>query len=161
MTAYNSLSYAQKQPPATGHGFNQLATHLHATVNVPAGLATTDTINFGFLPPNAIVDQVTLKAATQLDSNGAPTLTVNLGVANLAGVAINATLFSAGLITVGRAAGASADVTIAPGGRLYKNVSGLKQVIQASLGAAAATSLAGTLELDMEFFLEDVVGSAP
>jgi hypothetical protein len=156
-TAYSSPIYAQNQPAGTGHGPYQTTQHLHATSPTISTWAANDTINFGYLPRNAVVVSMVLKAASQLDSNGTPTLTLDMGVPG------TPQLFKAAISTVGRAAGASVDTgnTLAAAGYLYKNLSGAKQVILCTVHAAAATAVAGTLELDVEYFIEDTVGSAP
>lgn len=152
MVAYSSNIYAGKIPAGT-HGQHQLTNNHHSTVTVPATFATTDTLNMGYLPPNAVVFGVTLKAATQLDS--ATSLTLNVGVAG------TPQQFMAASALVGRAAGASTDSTMTAAGRLYKNTSGLKQVITVTAQAAAGTPVAGTLELVMSYFMEDLVAVGP
>ena len=156
-TAYSSPIYAQNQPAGTGHGPYQTTQHLHATSPVISTWALNDTINFGYLPRNAVVVSMVLKAASQLDSNGTPTLTLDMGVVG------TPQLFKAAISTVGRAAGASVDTgnTLAAGGYLYKNLTGARQTILCTVHAAAATAVSGTLELDVEYFIEDTVGSAP
>lgn len=153
-TAYSSNIYAAKTPPGT-HGQHQLTNTHHSTVTVPASFVTSDTLNMGYLPPGAVVLLITLKAATQLDSNGSPTLTLNVGVAG------TPQLFMAASALVGRAAGASADTTLTAAGRLYKNTSGAKQVITVTAQANAATAVAGTLELHVSYFIEDAVATGP
>ncbi|HEY5106591.1 MAG TPA: hypothetical protein VII73_07445 [Caulobacteraceae bacterium] len=155
MATWSSSLYNNKTPAGTGHGPYQLTQHLHATVSVPATLAANDVLNFGYLPNNAIVASMVLKAATQLDSNGSPTLSIDMGVVG------TAQLFKAAITTVGRTAGASADIGtgLAAAGYLYKNTSGAKQLVIGTVHAAAATAVAGTLELDVEYYLEDTVGS--
>jgi hypothetical protein len=156
-TTYSSALYAQNQPPGTGHGPYQITQHLHAISPSISTWALNDVINFGYLPRNAIVASVVLKAASQLDSNGTPTLTLDMGVTG------TPQLFKAAISTVGRAAGASADIGtgISAAGYLYKNTSGAKQAIICTVHAAAATAVAGTLELDVEYYVEDAVGSNP
>lgn len=153
-TAYSSNIYAGKIPAGT-HGQHQLTNHHHSTAAVPASFVTTDTLNMGYLPPGAVVFGLTLKAASQLDSNGTPTLTLNVGVTG------TAQQFMAASAAVGRAAGASADQTMTAAGRLYKNTSGAKQVITVTAQANAATAVAGTLELDLDYFIEDAVATGP
>ena len=153
MAVFASPLYTQNQPANTGHGFNTSSVHMHATASVTAAMTTNDTINFGYLPANAVVVAVLLKAATQLDSNGAPTLTLSLGVTG------TAALFKAAVTTVGRVSGASVDITNAAAGVLYKNVSGAKIAVIGTCANVAATPVAGTLEADIEFYAEDVVGS--
>jgi hypothetical protein len=156
-TTYSSPLYAQNQPAGTGHGPYQTTQHMHATSPTISTWAINDTINFGYLPRNAVVVSMVVKAASQLDSNGSPTLTLDMGVAG------TPQLFKAAIATVGRASGASVDTgnTLAAGGYLYKNLTGAKQAILCTVHAAAATAVAGTLELDVEYFIEDTVGSAP
>ena len=153
MAAYSSTIYSGNIPAATGHGPYQQTAHLHATVALPAGMLINDTINFGYIPRNAVVAAVVLKAQTQLDSNGAPTLTFDTGVTG------TPQLFKAAVITVGRAVGATVDFTIAGAGYLYKNLSGAKQAVIGTCHAASATGVAGVIELDLEYFVEDAVGS--
>jgi hypothetical protein len=156
-TTYSTPLYAQNQPAGTGHGFYQITQHLHATSPSISTWAINDVINFGYLPRNGIVASMVLKAASQLDSNGAPTLTLDMGVTG------TPQLFKAAITTVGRAVGASADIGtgLSAAGYLYKNASGARQAIICTVHAAAATAVAGTLELDVEYYIEDVVGSAP
>ena len=155
-TTYNSLLVSQKQAALT-EGVARNTIHLHDVVSVPATLATTDTVAFGWIPPNAIVTGVALKAQTQLDSNGAPTLAFNVGVTG------TPALFKSAITTVGRVAGASFDgsQTLAAAGALYKNVSGLKQLVQAVPSAAAATGVAGVLEIMVAYHVEEAVGQNP
>jgi hypothetical protein len=140
-------------PPGSGHGEANITQHLHATVYCSAALGANDVMQFGYLPPNAVVTGAILKADTQLDSGGSPTLTMDLGVTG------TAQLFKAAVTTVGRASGASADATIAGAGTLYKNTSGAKQLVYATAHAAAATGAAGTVECDIAYYVEDTPGS--
>jgi hypothetical protein len=152
---WNSLNYAQNQPAGTGHGEAQITQHLHATVNLPATLAANDVINFGYIPRNAIIASVVLKAQSQLDSNGTPTLTFDMGVTG------TPQLFKAAITTVGRTVGQSTDIGtgITAAGYLYKNTTGAKLAVFATCHAAAATPVAGVIELDVEYYVEDTVGS--
>jgi len=143
-------------PPQTGHGESQITTHLHTTAYVSAALATNDTIQFGYLPPNAVVAGVTLKADAQLDSNGTPTLAFDVGVTG------TIALFKSAVTTVGHTSGPTADATIAPAGLLWKNTTGLKQLIFATVTTGAATGVAGVnVELDVSFWVEDTPGVLP
>jgi hypothetical protein len=156
-TTYSTPLYAQNQPAGTGHGFNQITQHLHATSPVISTWAVNDVINCGYIPRNAIIASAVLKAASQLDSNATPTLTFDLGVPG------TPQLFKAAISTVGRTVGASVDTgnTLAAAGYLYKNLTGAKQAIIVTVHTAAATPVAGTLELDMEYYVEDITGSNP
>ena len=154
-TTYSTALYASKTPPNTGHGFNTASVHLHAISGSISTWVAGDVINVGYLPPNAVVVSASLKAASQLDSNGSPTLTLSLGVAGTAG------LFKSAITSVGRAAGASADQSLAAAGVLYKNTSGAKQAVLVTVATGAATAVAGALEIDLEFYVEDTPGSNP
>ena len=61
------------------------------------------------------------------------------------------------------AAGASADIGtgLSASGYLYKNLTGAKQAILITVHTAAATPVAGTLEIDMEYYIKDIAGSNP
>jgi hypothetical protein len=154
-TAYVTALFSSKVGTSSGHGLNRMSSHLHAISPSIATWATGDTITVGSLPRQAIVTNVVLKAAGQLDSGGSPTLTLDVGVTGLA------QLFKAAISTVGRAAGASVDTTNTPGGYLYQNTSGGAQAVVITVHAGAASPAAGTLELDVEYYVEDLSGSNP
>ena len=148
MTTYNSPAVSLNSPVAV-HGEFKAINHLHETVTVSAGLTTADTLNIGYLPPNAVVTSVKLKAPTQLDSNGAPTLAFNMGISG------TPALFKSAITTVGRAAGASVDETVAAAGLLYKNTTGSKVLVTVTPSANAATGVAGTIEAAISYFVEE------
>ena len=116
---------------------------------LPTGLATNDTINMGYLPVNAVVIGLTLKAQSQLDSS--------TGLVFDVGDAGSATRYMNGTILVGRAAGASFDTAIPAGGKLYKTTA--KTAIIVTVHTQATTAVAGVLELEVSYFVEDTVGS--
>lgn len=141
------------QPPGAGHGIASITQHLHAKCYVGSTLAANDVIQFGYLPANAIVTGVTLVADSQLDSGGSPTLAFDVGISG------TAQLWKAAITSVGHSAGVSGDTTMAGAGLLYKNTTGAKLLIQAVCHTVAETPVAGTLELDVSYFVEDTVGS--
>ena len=153
MATFNSDKIAQKQPPNTGHGFFTSSVHLHATATVTAAMTTADVINFGYIPNNAVVVSAILKAPTQLDSSTG--LTLSLGVTG------TTALWKLAITTVGRSVGVSSDSTIATTGGLFKNTTGAKLLVLATCANVATTPIAGSLEVDLEYYLEDAVGSAP
>lgn len=155
MATFKSDKIATGQPAGTGHGFFTNSVHLHATAAVTTAMTTNDIIQMGYLPSSAVVTSVILKAQSQLDSNGAPTLTFSMGVTG------TAALWKSGITTVGRTAGVSSDSTIATTGGLYKNTSGAKQLVIVTCANVAATAVAGSLECDLEYYVEDAVGSNP
>lgn len=152
MTTYNSPLVNNRIPPNGGHGFFQNSVHMHASCTIPA-LTANDVINMFSLPRNAVVVSLVLKADSQLDSNGSPTLTFDVGVTG------TPQLFMAASALVGRAVGPTSDNTMATGGRLYKNLTGAGLPVFVTAHASAATGVAGTVELDLEYYVEDVVGS--
>ena len=154
-TAYQTLNYAQNQPAGTGHGNFKTNTSLHALSGQISTWATGDTILIGYLPRNCIVQNVILKAASQLDSNGSPTLTFDVGIVG------TPQLFKSAISTVGRAAGVSADSTINAAGLLYSNATGARVAVLVTVHAGAATAVAGTVEVDVDYYVEDVSGSNP
>jgi hypothetical protein len=154
-TAYSTSLYASNTPANTGHGFNTTSVHLHAISGSISTWVAGDTVAIGYLPRNAVVVIASLKAASQLDSNGAPALTLSLGVTG------TPALFKSAITTVGRAAGASADQTLAAAGVLYKNATSGKIAVLVTVGTGAATAVAGTLEVDIEFYVEDTAASNP
>ena len=155
MATFNSDIYTANQPANNSHGFSRAHTHMHGIVTVTTAMTTNDVLNIGYLPINAVVVTAHLKAPTQLDSNGAPTLTFSLGVTG------TAALWKSAVTTVGRVAGVSSDTTIATAGGLYKNTSGSKLLVIATCGNVAATPVAGTVEVDIGYYVEDAAGSAP
>ncbi len=152
MTTYNSPSYAARQPQQA-HGEVRATSRMHDTIALPATLTTGDTINIGALPRNAVVTGLTLKTSGQLDASGSPTLAFDVGVASAP------QLFNASSTAVGRVAGPSADTTLLPSGRLYKNASGAPLLVLATVHSAAAMAVAGTLEVELTYFIEDLPGS--
>ena len=151
MTTYSSPGVLAKCSGQT-HGAARSTNRLHEIVAVPASLATGDLISIGYLPPNAVVVGLNLKAPSQLDTSAAATLAFDIGTTS------TPQLFNA-VSGVGRAAGSSADTTLLPAGRLYKNASGAKQLVVATVHAAAATPAAGTFEVEMSYFVEEPAGS--
>lgn len=138
-------------PPGTGHGEAGITQHLHAKVYLPATFAANDTLQFGYLPPNAIVTGVTLVADSQLDSNGSPTLAFDVGITG------TTQLWKAAVTTVGHSAGVSGDTTMASAGMLFKTTA--KTLVVGTIHTGAATAVAGAVEIDVSYFVEDTPGS--
>jgi len=152
-TAYQTQNYANKAPANGAFGLFNNDVHMHATSGVIATWAINDTILVGYLPRNCVMNGAVLKAASQLDSGG--TLTLDLGIVG------TPQLFKAAVTTVGRTAGVSADATMAAAGLLYKNTTGADVAVICTVHAAATTPIAGTLEFDLEFYVEAATGSNP
>ena len=141
MATYNSTNIASK----TGVASVAAAGVVHcayAEVVTTAALTTSDTLNFFDLPPNARVISATLEA-TDLDTNGTPTLTLNIGDSGSA-----TRYFSAS--TVGQAGTAAAASAVA--GLHYKTTA--KTRIVGVPAANAATGVAGSVYLSILYIVE-------
>lgn len=104
--------------------------------------ATNDSVGLMYLPAGAVLLGATL-SSTDMDTNGTPTLTWNVGDANT-----NARIFSAS--TVSQAGTLSA--AIAQGAHLHKFTT--KTQLRAYVNAAAATGAAGTLYFSVRYFVD-------
>jgi hypothetical protein len=143
MTAYVSDKATAPGAPSAAHGQAATMQVLYCSVALTAALTTADTFSFFTLPPNARIHGATLKC-TDIDTNGSPTVTLNVGDAASA-----TRIFSAS--TVGQAG--TVDVAMQAAGRLFKTTA--KTPIIGSVQAAAATGVAGTLELAVHYVVED------
>lgn len=140
MATYSAANYDRS--PAASHGFGGNVKALFSTVVCAASPATTDTINFGYLPANARVLLAVLES-TDMDTNGTPLLAINVGDSGSA-----ARLFSAS--TVGQAGTLSTAIAVAGAGNKYTS----KTLITGVASANAATGAAGTLYLTV-FYVVD------
>lgn len=146
MATYSSSNYTNKAPfPTHGVGGNVKAAFW--TVTCTAAPATTDTINFGYLPKNARVLYAMLES-TDMDTNGSPALTINVGDSG------SATRFFSGA-TVGQAGTAAAATAVTGLGYLTTD----KTLITGVAGVNAATGAAGTLYLTVLYAVEDAATS--
>lgn len=81
MAAFSSTEYTGQQAGrlvAAAPGLRSALYEFRATVAVTTALALNDTLNFGALPLNAVIEDM-FSIADQLDSNGSPTLTFSIG----------------------------------------------------------------------------------
>jgi hypothetical protein len=140
MATYSATNY--NKTGVSAHGFAGNVKAKHWTVACAASPATTDTINFGYLPANARVLLAVLES-TDMDTNGTPLLALNVGDASSA-----ARLFSAS--TVGQAGTLSSAIAVAGAGYKYT----AKTLITGTASANAATGAAGTLYLTV-FYIVD------
>lgn len=141
MATYSSSQYTNTTPiPYQG-----LAGKVHAihwSVDCAASPATTDTINFGYVPDGARIVLGVLES-TDMDTGGSPALTINVGDSGSA-----TRLFSGS--TVGQAGTDSVQLAVA--GQGYK-ISG-KTLIVGTAGVNAATGAAGTLYLTIFYIID-------
>jgi hypothetical protein len=141
MATYNSSAVANSIP-TLAHGLAGNAKVATATVTCTAAPSTSDTINFFDLPAGARVHLAVL-SASDMDTNGTPTLTLNVGDSGSA-----ARLFSAS--TVGQAGTASTALAATGVGNLYTT----KTRITGVAANNAATGAAGTVTLSVLYTVE-------
>lgn len=140
MAAYNATNYATL--PASSHGFAGNCKVKHWTVSPTAALTTSDTFSFGYLPAGARVVMAVLEA-TDMDTNGTPTLTINVGDLGDAD-----RIFAAS--TVGQAGTLSTAIATTGAGYQYTS----KTLITGAPNANAATGAAGTINLTVFYVVE-------
>jgi len=142
MATYQSPAVANKNPIAV-HGQRYNVQEFRQTVTCAAAPATTDTIQFGYMPKGARVVGGYL-TATDMDTNGSPALTLNIGDAGSA-----TRLFSGS--TVGQAGTLSLEQTV--GGLDYQFTA--TTLIVGVAGVNAATGAAGSVTLCLLYVVED------
>jgi hypothetical protein len=141
MATYNSPAVTNSTPVAS-HGIAGNVKVMTATVACAASPATTDTINFFTMPKNSKVHFAALYS-TDMDTNGSPALTLNVGDAGSA-----TRLFSGS--TVGQAGTLSSAVAVT--GFEYQYTA--DTAITATAGVNAATGAAGSVTLTVFYTLE-------
>lgn len=142
MATYSSADYTNKNP-FPSHGLARNVKGAFFTVSCTAAPATTDTINFGYLPKNARVLSMTLES-TDMDTNGSPTLALNVGDSGSA-----SRYFSAS--TVGQAGTAAVASAVTGLGYLTTD----RTLITGVASNNAATGAAGTLYLTVFYTVEE------
>lgn len=142
MATYSSADYTLNAPVPT-HGFNREGKTFYFSITTTAALTTSDVLNFGYVPPNFRLVDAILKPS-DLDTNGSPTLTLNVGDSG-----------SANRIFAASTSGQTgvADRSNAYGSIAYKYTS--KTLITGAPAANAATGVAGTIELILRGYIED------
>lgn len=141
MATYSSTNYSNRTPIA-GSGAAASAKVAYATVSCTAAPSTSDTLNFFYLPIGARVIHSTLMA-TDMDTNGSPTLTLNIGDSGSA-----ARLFSAS--TVGQAGTLSTAIATTGLGYQYTT----ETLITGTAANNAATGAAGTVTLIVTYTVD-------
>lgn len=140
MATYSASGY--DTAPVASHGLADAVHALYAEISVTAALTTSDAFNFGYLPAGARVIGGFIEA-TDMDTNGTPTLTINVGDAD------DADRFFAAS-TVGQAGTAGTALAVAGLGHKYSS----KTLITGAPAANAATGAAGTLYLCLQYVIE-------
>ena len=141
MATYSS-SLVSGSAPVPSHGLYGNTKVISATVSCTAAPSTSDTLQFFTLPKNAKVHMAVL-AASDMDTNGTPTLALNVGDAGSA-----SRLFAAS--TVGQAGTLSS--AIATTGFEYQYTA--DTLITGTASNNAATGAAGTVTLTVFYTLE-------
>ena len=142
MATYSSSQYTNTAP-FPSHGLSGNVKSQFAAVTCVAAPSTSDTINFFYLPKNARVILALLES-TDMDTNGTPTLTLNVGDGGDAD-----RYFAAS--TVGQAGTLSSAIATTGAGYLTTD----KTLITGVAANNAATGAAGTLYLTMFYVVEE------
>jgi len=142
MATYQSQQ-VQDEMPIPSHGEASTVRCQRFPVTITAALTTSDAIEFGYLPKYArVVDA--LVEATDMDTNGTPTLAFNIGDADDADRLFAAT-------TAGQAAGVTRMTAVTGFGHRYDETT----LITGAPSTNAATGAAGTLTLYVWYTVED------
>jgi hypothetical protein len=141
MATYNSAAVANSLPLAS-HGLSGNVKVAFADINCTAAPSTSDTINFFDLPAGARVLLAVLES-DDMDTNGSPALTINVGDAG------SATRYFSGA-TVGQAGTLSTAIAVAGAG--FSNTA--KTRVVGTAGVNSATGAAGHLYLTMFYVVE-------
>jgi hypothetical protein len=141
MTTYNTTAVANLQG-ANAHGLSGNAKVAYGEVAVTTALSTSDTLNMFDLPAKARIVMAVLES-DDIDTNGTPTVTLNVGDSGSA-----TRLFSAS--TVGQAGTASTALAVTGVGYKTTATTRIKIVPQAN----PATAAAGTIRLAVVYVVE-------
>lgn len=142
MATYKSQQVTDRMP-IPSHGFGASLYAQRFPVTITAALTTADAIQFGYLPKYARVIDAYLEA-TDMDTNGSPTLAFNVGDAGDVDRLFAAT-------TAGQAAGVTRMTAVTGFGHRYDD----ETLLTGAPSTNAATGVAGTLTLTVLFTIED------
>ena len=144
MAVFNPTGGAPAARSTPSHGLKGALKSASQATAVTTALALNDTINFFYLPAGATIRSAILRASVPLDSNGSPTLTIDVGWTGTA-----AGLFSASL--AGSAANGNDSIPVYAGlGTQFT----ADTLIFATVHAAGATKVAGALLLTVEYTVD-------
>jgi hypothetical protein len=145
MTAYLSTELTPPVYPVSGVGLGGRTYHAaRGEFTSSVALALNDTVAMFDLPPRARVVGGWLKA-TDIDSNGSPTIALSLGISGTAGL-----FFSSS--TVGQAGGV--DVTMAATGRDYLTTGKTRVILTVATGPATGVAV-GTIVAHLAYHVEE------
>jgi hypothetical protein len=134
---------AYVQPQVGNQGFSRTMKTLGGRVSLLTTDLAVGKTTAAFVVPKGFVVTGIIAVSTDLDSNGSPTLTLSVGDA-----ASGVRYLSAS--TIGQAG--TSTQTLASTGLLYENTADTEIVITAT--AAAATAVAGTIDLYLSGFMK-------
>lgn len=141
MATYSSPQYVNNVP-ALSHGLAGNVKAAYADVSCAAAPSTSDTLNFFYLPAGARIVMAVLES-TDMDTNGSPTLTLNIGDSGDPD-----RLFAAS--TVGQAGTLSSAIAVTGFGNAFTS----RTLITGVANANAATGAAGTVSLAVFYVVE-------
>jgi hypothetical protein len=142
MATYQSQQ-VQDEMPIPSHGYASSLKCQRFVVSITAALTTSDVIQFGYLPDYARVIDAYVEA-TDMDTNGTPTLAFNIGDSGDVDRLFAAT-------TAGQAAGVTRMTAATGFGHRYDTAT----LITGAPSTNAATGAAGTLALTVLYVVED------
>jgi hypothetical protein len=142
MATYSSPQVTNSMPIAS-HGEAGTVRCARFPITISAALTTDDVLRFGYLPKYARVVDALLEA-TDMDTNGTPTLAFNIGDSGDVDRLFAAT-------TAGQAAGVTRMSAATGFGHRYDAAT----LITGAPSTNAATGAAGTLALTILYVIED------
>jgi hypothetical protein len=115
-------------------------TEVFASVTTTAAVANADIINLFYVPSGAVITGVTI-SSTDIDTNGSPTVTIDVGDAGDVDRLVAAT-------TIGRASGVYNDLALAGFGYTYT----ADTLIYATINSPA-TGAIGTIKVSVKYLM--------
>lgn len=140
MATYSATNYDKK--PALSHGLSGNVKAARAVVSCTSAPSTSDTLNFFYLPAGARVHLAVLEAS-DMDTDGTPTITLNIGDSGDAD-----RLFAASTV----AQAGTLSTAIATAGADYQYTS--ETLITGVAAANATAGAAGTVTLTVFYSVE-------
>mgnify|MGYP000184425142 CR=1 FL=1 len=142
MPTYSSPAISNANP-YRAHGESGMVQTAVATITCTAAPATTDPLQFFYLPANSRVVGGWL-SASDMDTNASPTIALNIGDSGSA-----SRYFAASTV----AQAGTAATALAVGGLGYLNTA--KTLVTGVASNNAATGAAGTVTLCLQYVVED------
>jgi hypothetical protein len=145
MATFNPAAGAPAARSVPAHGLKGSLKFASAQVAVTTALALNDIVNFFYLPAGATIRSAKLTVSAALDSNGSPTLTIDAGYSGH-----TADFFSASLV--------GSNASHVDSGPVFATTYDVQltadTLIFATVHAAGATKVAGTIRLDVTYTVD-------